>query len=386
MRRNRNAKIIATLGPASSSPEAIRALFLAGADLFRLNFSHGARDDHRARYNAIRGLEAETGRPVGILMDLQGPKLRVGDFEGGQVMLAAGRLKVVGRDFTGEYDVRGVRRSLRIANTPRWLYLPGGGACVTADNDAVDRMTVARRYERVLHRWESRPSLAAVAVAFVAAALWWMVDRGIPAGAALIAQQIPPAAEDPLGREALAGLDRVALRPSTLPLATQKRLGERFAAACRAAGDATPYRLEFRASPALGPNAFALPSGIIVMTDELVRLARNDQEVLGVLAHELGHVRHRHVMRRLLRSWPLPQQRNEAMNKRRVGLGFTGLGDALIELGLRYDADDGRALEMNRHARPTGGRVLSGDAANACVIIRCGRWLRRFCADPASIL
>ena len=64
-------------------------------------------------------------------------------------MLAAGRLKVVGRDFTGEYDVRGVRRSLRIANTPRWLYLPGGGACVTADNDAVDRMTVARRYERV---------------------------------------------------------------------------------------------------------------------------------------------------------------------------------------------------------------------------------------------
>jgi len=91
MRRNRNAKIIATLGPASSTPEAIRALFLAGADVFRLNFSHGAHADHKARYDAIRALEADTGRPIGILMDLQGPKLRVGDFQGGQVMLAEGR-------------------------------------------------------------------------------------------------------------------------------------------------------------------------------------------------------------------------------------------------------------------------------------------------------
>jgi hypothetical protein len=68
----------------------------------------------------------------------------------------------------------------------------------------------------------------------------------------------------------------------------------------RATGETTPYRLEFRASPIIGPNAFALPSGIIVMTDELVQLAKNDPEVLAVLAHELGHVHHRHTMRRLL--------------------------------------------------------------------------------------
>ena len=68
----------------------------------------------------------------------------------------------------------------------------------------------------------------------------------------------------------------------------------------RASGETTPYRLEFRSSPIIGPNAFALPSGIIVMTDELVKLAKNDREVLAVLAHELGHVRHRHTMRRLL--------------------------------------------------------------------------------------
>jgi predicted Zn-dependent protease len=76
----------------------------------------------------------------------------------------------------------------------------------------------------------------------------------------------------------------------------------KFASMTRAKSESAAYRLEFRASPAFGPNAFALPSGIIVMTDELVRSARHEQEVLGVLAHELGHVRHRHVMRHLLES------------------------------------------------------------------------------------
>jgi pyruvate kinase len=80
MRRNRNAKIIATLGPASSSPELIHALFMAGADVFRVNMSHGDQADHRARVHAIREVEREVGRPIGVLLDLQGPKLRVGRF------------------------------------------------------------------------------------------------------------------------------------------------------------------------------------------------------------------------------------------------------------------------------------------------------------------
>lgn len=82
MRRTRSTKIIATLGPASSTPERIRELFLAGADVFRLNFSHGAPEDHAARVKAIRSMEKEFSRPAGILMDLQGPKLRLGKFEG----------------------------------------------------------------------------------------------------------------------------------------------------------------------------------------------------------------------------------------------------------------------------------------------------------------
>ncbi len=91
LRRTRNAKIVATLGPASSDRDMVRRLFFAGVDVFRLNFSHGSADDHRARCALLRELERETDRPIGILADLQGPKLRVGGFMNGQVMLAEGQ-------------------------------------------------------------------------------------------------------------------------------------------------------------------------------------------------------------------------------------------------------------------------------------------------------
>ena len=90
MRRHRKAKIIATLGPASSRPETVRALFEAGADVFRLNFSHGTSKEHHACIERIRELEVETGRPIGVLLDLQGPKLRLGKFEKNPVRLNTG--------------------------------------------------------------------------------------------------------------------------------------------------------------------------------------------------------------------------------------------------------------------------------------------------------
>ena len=90
MRRQRNAKIVATLGPASSTPAMIHALFHCGVDVFRLNFSHGTPADHSKRMQAIRAVEAKAGRPIGVLMDLQGPKLRIGTFAKGPVLLEEG--------------------------------------------------------------------------------------------------------------------------------------------------------------------------------------------------------------------------------------------------------------------------------------------------------
>ena len=89
MRRHVSAKIVATLGPATSSPEMLEQLFRAGVDVFRLNFSHGSHEDHRQRVEMLRALERSVGRPVAILMDLQGPKLRVGTFRDGAVFLKA---------------------------------------------------------------------------------------------------------------------------------------------------------------------------------------------------------------------------------------------------------------------------------------------------------
>src|SRR4051794_896883 len=91
LRRRRRTKIVATLGPASSSPEVIERLFRARADVFRLNFSHGSHADHAERIAVIRALEEKTGRPIGILADVQGPKLRVGRFQGGRVQLQTGQ-------------------------------------------------------------------------------------------------------------------------------------------------------------------------------------------------------------------------------------------------------------------------------------------------------
>jgi len=90
MLRQRKAKILATLGPSTSDASQIQELYEAGADVFRLNFSHGNHDEHRSRYVAIRQLERQTRRPIGILADLQGPKFRVGAFDGGKVNLEEG--------------------------------------------------------------------------------------------------------------------------------------------------------------------------------------------------------------------------------------------------------------------------------------------------------
>jgi pyruvate kinase len=90
MHRQRNAKIVATLGPASSDRATIEALFDAGADVFRLNFSHGSHADHKQRLDIIRAIERDSGRPIGVLLDLQGPKLRLGTFIDGPVTLRAG--------------------------------------------------------------------------------------------------------------------------------------------------------------------------------------------------------------------------------------------------------------------------------------------------------
>src|SRR6056297_3300880 len=104
--RGRKVKILATIGPASRSPAMLRKLFRAGADAFRVNMSHGNHDDHAKAIAAIRAMEKEFARPIAILADLQGPKLRVGEFEGGTAVIRHGGHFTFDRDPTPGDDSR----------------------------------------------------------------------------------------------------------------------------------------------------------------------------------------------------------------------------------------------------------------------------------------
>ena len=90
MKRTRNVKIVATLGPASDTYDSIRALHEAGADVFRLNMSHGSHEEIAEKHKIIRQIETDMGSPIAILADLQGPKLRVGVFAGDSEQLDEG--------------------------------------------------------------------------------------------------------------------------------------------------------------------------------------------------------------------------------------------------------------------------------------------------------
>src|SRR5579884_2010365 len=91
MIRTRRTRMVCTLGPASRSPDKVEALARAGADVFRLNFSHGSHDDHQKTFDVIREVEKIVDRPLGVLADLQGPKFRLGTFAAGRIAVRQGQ-------------------------------------------------------------------------------------------------------------------------------------------------------------------------------------------------------------------------------------------------------------------------------------------------------
>lgn len=133
-----------------------------------------------------------------------------------------------------------------------------------------------------------------IIVAGYAFALPWIAER--------IAPMIPATVTRSISDAALQGLDSRLLAPSRLTPRRQQELTAKVAALAGAGARLPPYRLLFRAGPTIGPNAFALPGGDVVILDELLALARRDEDVVAVVAHELGHLEYRHGMRQLLQS------------------------------------------------------------------------------------
>src|SRR5688572_13618219 len=141
--RSRKVRILATLGPASDTPAMIRQLAEAGADAFRLNMSHGSRDDHRRRIEAIRALEHELERPTTIVADLQGPKLRVGRFDGDKAELRKGQSFVFDRD-----ERPGDAQRVQLPHREIFEAVAPGARLLVDDGKLVFRIVAAER-ERI---------------------------------------------------------------------------------------------------------------------------------------------------------------------------------------------------------------------------------------------
>ncbi len=201
-------------------------------------------------------------------------------------------------EYTGE--VTSLDVPSRLAHTQRRIGFADGSAFITQDNDAVDALLAHSHTQLTssIHSLEGSFRAVALGLLILIAGVYLGVTQGIPWAAERVATQIPQDVQNRLGRDALVFLDRIILEPSELEAAEKQRLRRLAMPALVAAGFADTD-LQFRKS--IGPNALTLPDGTIVITDELVDLA-NDDQLLAVVYHELGHLEGRHILRRTLQN------------------------------------------------------------------------------------
>ncbi len=209
---------------------------------------------------------------------------------------------IFGMDGPVQYLVDEVRISTRLGNTSRSIELPGGSRLEVSDNDALDQQleTYATRAPHWLHRLESSWHYVLLSVISLAAISWGFVVYAIPAIAKEVAFALPASIDESIGESGLELLDSMMLSPTELEPERQERMQNLFAAVATDARDEHELRLELRHGGVFGANALALPSGIVIVTDELAGLAVDDQELTAVMAHEVGHVVNRHSLRMLL--------------------------------------------------------------------------------------
>ncbi len=194
--------------------------------------------------------------------------------------------------------------SPRLGNSPRYLTFGGSGRFETRDNRQLDQWLGQQRrapWHQLLHRLESRWHWVLVSLLLVIAFVWGLLRFALPLAAYELAQRLPSRLEQVLGEETLSFLDQHYLRPTGLSEQQQQQVQ----ATMQPLLQEHPHlqlRLLFRDGGVVGANALALPDGTLVLTDQLVALAATEEELLAVLAHEVGHVAYKHSLQALVRS------------------------------------------------------------------------------------
>ena len=201
------------------------------------------------------------------------------------------------------YVLDEVSFSSRLGNTPRVLKLPDDAVCHIQDNDLVDVFLKKNNQQAAasfIHSLEDRLIYVLIAVVFTILFSWSMIAYGVPYLSKQIAYNLPTEVASSLGKGTLDAMDKIFFSESKLNEETRERLLLRFEEMKSQIDASQNYKIIFRYGDKIGANAFALPSGIIVVTDELIGLSENDDEVVAVIAHELGHLVHRHSVRMVL--------------------------------------------------------------------------------------
>jgi Zn-dependent protease with chaperone function len=188
-----------------------------------------------------------------------------------------------------------------LGNTTRLILFADGARCEIADSQGFAAMLPRAAKSWLSGMENSWPyALAALLMTLVlagAAYLW-----GLPYAAREVADRLPDYVLVQMDNQFFASLDQTVLKPTALSPDRRQAISEHLQSMSLPPGGVRPDRIEFRGSPGLGANAFALPGGSVVVLDQLVNLAENDEEVIAVLAHEMGHVSQRHALRQMLQA------------------------------------------------------------------------------------
>ncbi len=187
----------------------------------------------------------------------------------------------------------------RLANTPREINIGEEQLFITEDNDAIDRLIKQfsdAKHSHLLHKLESNLPLIFLATVATIAIIWTVISQGIPKSAEYLAHHLPDFASEQLGSN-LSILDKTLFEPSQLEITRQQHILDTAEPYLLAHRDLNP-KLVFRSG--MQANALALPDGHMVFTDDFVNLIEQDDELLAVLFHEIGHLKHKHMLRRAL--------------------------------------------------------------------------------------
>jgi Zn-dependent protease with chaperone function len=295
------------------------------------------------------------------------------------------RIEAEDGSLLGEYPLKRMRIRERLGNIPRRFRTPDGAMFETTDNDGADILLAGTgRGGSRIDRLERSGRWMLLSIALILGAIYGFAVYGIPLLADGLARATPPNVLTFISKRTLQTLDGRLLGPTTLKPDQKAKALAAFARAARR-GHLGPnaYHLLFRSAPDIGPNAFALPDGEIVVTDQLLPYIKADAELEGVLAHEISHVDHRHGLQSLYQASLVPAAiavvTGDASQFGQLATLLPGiLVESSYERGFEQQADDDAAetLKANGEDPAALAQLLQRLDAKMCGAKGCGRsWI-----------